>query len=135
MTAKLNWLGIVVATVVAFFVGFLWYGVLFEAVWKDLSGVGAEEGDPMWMLLGVVQTFVTMVGLGWFIARDGAGGWMAGLKTGLIAGVCFALMTSAYGFIYQTSPMGLLPIDWSHLLVVYAVGGALIGGLRMKPKS
>lgn len=135
MTAKLNWLGIVVATVVAFFVGFLWYGVLFEAVWKDLSGVGAEEGDPMWMLLGVVQTFVTMVGLGWFIARDGAGGWMAGLKTGLIAGVCFALMTSAYGFIYQTSPMGLLPIDWSHLLVVYAVGGAIIGGLRLKPKA
>lgn len=135
MTAKLNWLGIVVATVVAFFVGFLWYGVLFEAVWKDLSGVGAEEGDPMWMLLGVVQTFVTMVGLGWFIARDGAGGWMAGLKTGLIAGVCFALMTSAYGFIYQTSPMGLLPIDWSHLLVVYAVGGAIIGGLRLRPKA
>lgn len=135
MTAKLNWLGIVVATVVAFFVGFLWYGVLFEAVWKDLSGVGAEEGDPIWMLLGVVQTFVTMVGLGWFIARDGAGGWMAGLKTGLIAGVCFALMTSAYGFIYQTSPMGLLPIDWSHLLVVYAVGGAIIGGLRLRPKA
>ena len=35
MTAKLNWLGIIVATVVAFFTGFLWYGVLFEAIWKD----------------------------------------------------------------------------------------------------
>ncbi len=135
MTAKLNWLGIIVATVVAFFVGFLWYGVLFEAIWKDLSGVGAEDGDPMWMMLGLLQTFVTMIGLGWFIARDGAVGWMAGLKIGLVAAVAFALMTSAYGFIYQTSPMGLLPIDWSHLLVVYAVGGALIGGLRMKPKA
>ncbi len=135
MTAKLNWLGIIVATVVAFFVGFLWYGVLFEAIWKDLSGVGAEDGDPMFMMLGLLQTFVTMIGLGWFIARDGAIGWMAGLKIGLVAGVAFALMTSAYGFIYQTSPMGLLPIDWSHLLVVYAVGGALIGGLRMKQKA
>ena len=135
MTTKLNWLGIIVATVVAFFVGFLWYGVLFEAIWKDLSGVGAEDGDPMWMMLGLLQTFITMIGLGWFIARDGAVGWMAGLKIGLVAAVAFALMTSAYGFIYQTSPMGLLPIDWSHLLVVYAVGGALIGGLRMKPKA
>ena len=134
MTAKLNWLGIIVATVVAFFVGFLWYGVLFQARWMELTGVTGES-DPMWMLLGLVQTFVTMVGLGWFIARDGSSGWMAGLKIGLVAGVCFALMTSAYGFIYQTSPMGLLPIDWSHLLVVYAVGGALIGGLRMKPKA
>ena len=135
MNAKLNWLGIIVATVVAFFIGFLWYGILFEAIWKELSGLGAEEGDPILMMLGLVQTFVTMVGLGWFIARDGAANWMGGLKTGLIAGVCFALMTSAYGFIYQTSPMGLLPIDWSHLLVVYAVGGTLIGGLRLKPKA
>ena len=134
MTAKLNWLGIIVATVVAFFVGFLWYGVLFQARWMELTGVTGES-DPMWMLLGLVQTFVTMVGLGWFIARDGSSGWMAGLKIGLVAGVCFALMTSAYGFIYQTSPMGLLPIDWSHLLVVYAVGSALIGGLRMKAKA
>lgn len=133
MATKLNWLGIVAATVVAFFMGFLWYGLIFAEKWMALTGVTDEgSGDATWMLLGVVQTFVTMVGLGWFIARDGAAGWMGGLKIGLVAGVCFALTTSAYGFIYQTSPMGLLPIDWSHLLAVYAVGGALIGGLRRK---
>jgi hypothetical protein len=137
MNVKLNWLGITVATVVAFFTGFLWYGLIFAERWMALTGMTKDSGggDSMWMLLGLVQTFVTMVGLGWFIARDGAAGWMNGLKIGLVAGVCFALMTSAYGFIYQTSPLGLLPIDWSHLLVVYAVGGALIGGLRMKPKA
>lgn len=136
MTTKLNWLGIIVATVVAFFTGFLWYGLIFAERWMALTGVTDEgSGNSMWMLLGVVQTFITMVGLAWFIARDGGGGWMAGLKIGLVAGVCFALMTSAYGFIYQTSPMGLLPIDWSHLLVVYAVGGAIIGGLKMKPRA
>ncbi len=132
---RINWLGVAVATVVAFFIGFLWYGLIFQEQWIALTGVTDEgSGNAMWMLLGVVQTFITMVGLGWFIGSDGSG-WMQGLKIGLIAGVCFALMTSAYGFIYQTSPMALLPIDWSHLLVVYAVGGAIIGGLRMKPKS
>lgn len=136
MTAKLNWLGIIVATVVAFFIGFLWYGLVFEAAWLELTGkTKSEDMSMLPMLWGLGQTFVTMLGLGWFIARDGSGGWMAGLKIGLIAGVCFALMTSAYGFIYETSPMGLLPIDWSHLLVVYTVGGAIIGGLRLKPKS
>lgn len=135
MTMKLNWLGIGVATVVAFFIGFLWYGILFEAQWKALTGVVAEDGgDPMWMLLGLFQTFVTMVGLGWLIDRFG-GGWMNGLKTGLMAGVFFALTTSAYGFIYMTSDMGLLPIDWSHLLAVYGVGGAIIGGVKMKPRA
>lgn len=136
MTAKLNWLGIIVATVAAFFIGFLWYGLIFAEQWATLTGVTEEGGgDALWMIIGLVQTFVTMIGLGWFIARDGAVGWMGGLKIGLVAGVAFALMTSAYGFIYQTAPLALLPIDWSHLLAVYAVGGAVIGGLRLKPKT
>lgn len=135
MTMKLNWLGIWVATVVAFFIGFLWYGLIFSEQWVALTGVTAdEEGGSIWMALGFVQTFITMVGLGWLIGQTD-GGWMGGLKIGLMAGVFFAVTTSAYNFIYQTSVMGLLPIDWSHLLAVYGVGGAIIGGLRLKPKA
>lgn len=135
MTAKLNWMGIIVATVVAFFIGFLWYGLIFEATWLELTGqTKSEDMSMMPMAYGLGQTFVTMFGLGWFISKTGDG-WMNGLKTGLVAAICFALMTSAYNFIYETANMGLLPIDWSHLLVIYAVGGAIIGGLKMKPKA
>lgn len=135
MNMKLNWLGIVVATVVAYFIGFLWYGMIFEEQWMALSGVTPDAGSATSaMVLGFVQTLVVMIGLGWLIGKLGDG-WMNGLKTGLMAGVFFALTTSAYGFIYMTSDMGLLPIDWSHLLAVYGVGGAIIGGLKMKPKT
>ena len=65
MTMKLNWLGIGVATVVALLIGFLWYGLIFSAQWMALTGVTADEkGGSMWMAPGVVQTFITMVGLG-----------------------------------------------------------------------
>lgn len=135
MSMKLNWLGIGVATVVAFFIGFLWYGLIFAEQWMALTGTVEDGGEsPVWMLLGLLQTFVIMTGLGWLIGKTGDG-WMNGLKTGLMAGVFFALTTSAYGFIYQTSAMGLLPIDWSHLLAVYGVGGAIIGGLKMPVKK
>lgn len=135
MTINVNWLGVIVATVVAFFIGFLWYGLIFEATWLELTGqTKSEDMSMMPMVWGFAQTFVTMFGLGWFISKTGDG-WMNGLKTGLVAGVCFALMTSAYGFLYGTAPQGLLAIDWSHLLVIYAVGGAIIGGLKMKPKA
>lgn len=134
--ARINWVGVIAATIVAFFVGFLWYGLIFQEQWMALTGVTGEgeSANPLWMLAGLGQTFVTMSGLGWFISKIGAG-WVGGAKVGMIAGVCFALMTSAYGFIYQTSAMGLLPIDWSHLLVVYVVGGALIGGLNFGRKA
>lgn len=131
---RINWLGVIVATVAAFFIGFLWYGLIFEATWLELTGQSkSEDMSVLPMAWGLAQTFVTMLGLGWFIGRDST--VLNGLKTGLIAAVCFALMTSAYGFIYETAPAGLLPIDWSHLLVIYAVGGAIIGGLRMKPRA
>lgn len=130
---RINWLGVIVATIVAFFIGVLWYGLLFEAQWLALTGTAKpEEMSMLPMVWGLAQTFVTMAGLGWFI---GGGGLMDGVKTGLIAAVCFALMTSAYNFIYETANPGLLPIDWSHLLVIYAVGGAIIGAVRMKPKA
>lgn len=135
MTMKLNWLGIVVATIIAYFIGFLWYGVLFEAQWMTLSGVTPQASESTTaMALGLVQTFVVMVGLGWLTGNLGQG-WLNGARIGLLACVFFALMTMAYGFIYQTEPMGLLWIDVSHLLAIYVVGGAVVGGLRMKSRA
>lgn len=135
MTVKINWTGVIVATVVAFFIGFLWYGIVFEAAWLELTGkTKSEDMAVLPMIWGLLQTFVTMIGLGWLISKMGDG-WMNGLKTGLVAGVCFALTTSAYGYVYETMPQGLLPIDWGHLLIIYAVGGAVIGGLKLKPKA
>lgn len=135
MTMKLNWPGILAATIAAFFIGFLWYGLIFEATWLELTGqTKTEDMSMLPMVWGLLQTLVIMIGLGWLIGQ-GSGGWMNGLKTGLMAGVFFALTTSAYGFIYETANIGLLPIDWSHLLLVYGVGGAIIGGLRLGPKT
>lgn len=135
MGVKLNWPGVIAATVAAFFIGFLWYGILFEETWTALSGAPTEgEASWGWMALGLLQTFVIMTGLGWLVARLG-GGWIGGFKIGLAAAIFFALTTSAYGFIYQTSNPGLLPIDWSHLLVIYGLGGALIGGVRLKGRG
>ena len=133
---RINWVGVIVATVAAFFIGFLWYGLLFETAWLEMTGrtqAGAEETSVLPMGWGLLQTFITMTGLAWFVGREAS--WLEGLKTGLVAAICFALTTSAYGFIYGTAAVGLLPIDWSHLLVVYAVGGGVIGGLRMRPRA
>ena len=131
---RINWVGVIVATVAAFFIGFLWYGLLFETTWLELTGQAKSEDMSMLpMGWGLLQTFVTMTGLGWFIGREAS--WMDGLKAGLVAAVCFAMMTSAYGFIYETAPVGLLPIDWGHLLVIYALGGAIIGGLGTKART
>jgi hypothetical protein len=134
MNLKLNWAGILAAAVVAWLIGAAWYGFIFAEQWMSLTGVNAadkpEGSGTAAIALGFVQTLVMMTGLGWIISHT-AGGWFGGLKTGLITAVLIALPVSAYNFIYETSAMGLLPIDWGHLLLIFAVGGALIGGVRV----
>lgn len=127
---KLNvyWPAVIAATVVVYLFGWLWYGVLFEAPWMRMTGASAESESMAAMAWGVAPTFIAMIGLGWLIGRDG--GWAAGLKTGLMAGVFFALTTSAFAYIYEGANPGLIPIDWGHLLIAFGLGGAVIGELK-----
>lgn len=128
MKLNLNWPGVIVAAIAVYLFGWFWYGVAFEAQWEALTAVTAESDDWGAMLWGVPATLVTMIGLGWLIGRDGS--WAAGLKTGLMAGVFFAVTTSSFAYIYEGANPGLIPIDWGHLLIAFGLGGAVIGGLK-----
>jgi hypothetical protein len=135
MLKGINWIGVGAAFVAATAIGMLWYGMLFEAQWMALSGITQADIDAanpaMSMTVGAVNTLIAMAGLGWLIARLGEDSWIGGLKTGLAVGVLFALTTAALGFIYGVQNRGLIPIDFGYLLLMYGVGGLLIGGLRL----
>ncbi|MDO1560477.1 DUF1761 domain-containing protein [Brevundimonas sp. 2R-24] len=129
-----NWTAVVIAAIVMYLIGWLWYGMLFEAQWMALSGVTAEQmaqGGTTAMILGAVNSLVTAVGLGWAVPRLGGGGWVGGARTGFLIGLFFACTSLAYAFIYGGAPTGLIPIDGGHFLVIYTVGGAVIGGLKL----
>ncbi len=129
MNLNVNWPVVIVATVVVYLFGWLWYGMLFEAQWEALTAVTVESDDWGAMLWGVPATLLTMIGLGWLIGRDST--WPAGLKTGLMAGVFFAVTTSSFAYIYEGANPGLILIDWGHLLIAFGLGGTIIGGLKL----
>ena len=128
----INWIGVLAALVASQAIGFVWYGLLFEAQWTDLAGiaVSGSEGSTA-MALGAVQNLVIAIGLGWLIARTGKTGWVGGATAGLIACLFFGLATMALRFIYGDDNPGLIPIDGGYMLIQYGVSGALIGGLRL----
>lgn len=131
MLKGVNWAGWIAALVVGQVIGIVWYGMLFEQMWTELSGVSTESGDPMMsMVLGVVNSAVLLLGMSWAFGKMGVSGYMDGAKAGLFLGVFFALTTVSLGFIYGGVNTGLIPIDFGYMLLIYVVSGALLAGLK-----
>lgn len=132
----INWAGVIAATVVGVLIGFLWYATIFEKQWMALSGVtpAGDEANTA-MALGVVNQLVVAIGLSWLVNRLGNATLVGGAKTGLLAGVFFAVTTSAMNFIYGQANTGLIPIDFGYLLISYTAMGATVGAAKLGSKS
>jgi hypothetical protein len=139
MSKGINWLGVVVATVLVIGIGILWYGVVFQAKWVELSAPTADEiarsTRPFAMAAGSLNSLIMVLALDWLVRITGSTTWMKGIKTGLFAGLFFAATTAALGFIYAGHTPELIPIDIGYLLVIYFVAGAVLGGVRLQSKA
>jgi energy-converting hydrogenase Eha subunit A len=139
MMKGVNWAGVIAAAIASIAIGFLWYGVVFEAQWLALMNLTPEQTaraqSPTMMVAGMINTAVAAIGLGWLAARTGASGWMEGAKLGLVAGFFFAATTGMLDYCYVGLDPALIPINIGYLLVMYAVAGALVGGVKMPAKS
>ena len=132
-----NWIGVVLAAVVSYLIGWVWFDPLFGAAWLAEMKMTEEQmaaAGAMPMILGFVNTLVTCVGLGLLVPRL-EGTLMGGLKTGVLAAIFFAGTTSAMNYIYGGDSQKLVMIDFGYMLVMYAVAGAIIGGLKLGKKT
>lgn len=132
-----NWIGVAIATVVSYLIGWVWFDMLFGVAWlaemKMTEAQMAAMGNTP-MILGFVNTLVTCIGLGLLVPRLGDT-LMGGVKAGLLAAIFFAGTTSAMNYIYGGDSLTLLMIDAGYMLVMYAVAGAIIGGLKLGKKA
>ena len=139
MTKSVNWIGVLCAVVATYLLGWAWYDALFGAQWMALQGITKEEIAQEAMLpallLGLLVQILVMTGLGFAIRKVGQESWAGGAKVGLFSAVFFALTTSALNYIYRSDPVALTAIDFGYLLAIYVLGGALIGGVKLKPKA
>lgn len=127
----MNWVAIVVATVAAMIIGFLWYGPVFGKSWMALTGRGMGTGEspgPLYALTALAA-FIEAIALNWFINETG---WTTGAGGALI-GLYASLGFTATAFFSQTlfagRPPRLLAIDAGYQVFQAVVMGAIIGFL------
>jgi hypothetical protein len=127
----MNWVAIIIATVAAMVIGFLWYGPAFGKTWMALTGRGMGTGEspgPLYALTALAA-FIEAIALNWFINETG---WTSGAGGALI-GLYAALGFTATAFFSQTLFVGkaarLYAIDAGYQVFQAVVMGAIIGFL------
>lgn len=133
---KLNPVGVLVASVAFYLVGFLWYGLIFQDAWmaaQNLPKEPEDAGSPIWMAIGFVITVMQVVGLAYVLHWKGAGTPAAAATTAAILWLLFALPFAFYGYIYSFDHSAtLLLIDASHLLVGWIAAAVALSMIKSK---
>lgn len=132
---SINWLAILVATVAAMAVGWVWYGPLFGERWMKLVGLKKKDTEENWqtpMAVMLVMAFVQVYILNHFIIYTGyfypdLSGVTLGVITGFWAFVGFALPLALSSNLFARRPNELTKIEIGNQLITFLAIGAIIG--------
>jgi hypothetical protein len=126
---NLNWLGILISTVSAFMLGFLWYSVLFQKRWMKENGFDDESLKDSDMLkifgLSFLLMFVAAFTLALFIGKDR--GPVFGTMAGFHAGLGFAFTFIGISYLFERKSLALFLINAGYSVVSLTIMGLVIG--------
>lgn len=142
MQHRFKWPAILVAAIAGMFVGFVFYGLLFQVVWQAAVGLTSIDdvtflkyGEPVEldpvapMLVNLAVMSAYAIFLSYLTFRAGiftfGGGAALGALVGLVVGASHVV-----GNLFALEPGMLSLIDGSYHVILFAVIGAIVGGWR-----
>ena len=129
-TVSISWLAVIVAAIVKFAIGAVWYQPLFGKRWRELMKVpeGAmADGLMQAMIVGFVGDLIMAYVLARFVAHYGDAGIGGGLLVAFMAWLGFVATLMAGQIYYEKKPMELIAINAGYQLVGLLVMGAIFG--------
>ena len=128
-----NYLAILVATIVGYVIGALWYSpLLFGNMWIKLMGYtkkDMEKAKKQGMAKQWISMFVAMLIMVYILSQfvvPGTG-WMFGAKIGVLIWLGFLATTQLGIVLWEKKPFALYAINTLHYLVALVVMGAILG--------
>jgi len=132
---KINHLAVLVAVVLQFVLGFLWYGPLFGEAWMGMVGLDMAtiEADPAgaeeW-ISNIISAVVSMYVLAWLYTKIPVTSLVQGLLIGLLLGFAFVLLSTMVSGMFAKNPYGLAWITGGFTMLGLALGGAVLGAWK-----
>lgn len=124
---QVNWLSVIVTTVVVFILGFIWYSVLFKKPWGEMNKAAIEaKANPVLVFgLSFIQYFVAVAALDLFIGVHGT--IKFGLLKGLFVSIAWIVTSLGVTYHFENRPLKLFLIDACFYVVSFAVAGIILG--------
>lgn len=130
MFESVNWLGALVASVVVFLIGAVWYSpLMFAKPWQ--RALGLTEDDMRSGNVGRIflSAFVAMVvaAIGFSMLLGNGAGWREGLHWGLIVGLFFVATSLAIHNAFERRPLYYWAINAGYNLLQFVIYGVVLG--------
>ena len=122
----INWVAVIVATVVVWLLGYLCFGVVFADAYRAASPPGTPAiALNLETAKLLVPVFVSMAVLAWLLARAGSAGLGSALVTAGV--VCIGFDTTVYAANYLTgAPLHLMVMLAVFDFVTFLIGAAIL---------
>jgi Protein of unknown function (DUF1761) len=136
--AEINWLAVVVAALVAFLVGGVWYQALFGKLWLKLHGYTAEQElamkalrpPPLFFGGMIVSYLVLALVLALLISAMPEKTALGGAALGVLVWLGPAAAIGMTGWLASNKELGIYLIDIGCELVYLVLMGLILGGWR-----
>lgn len=136
-----SWLAVIIATIIFYLIGFMWYGFLFQDVWLAASGMTLEQTEAMaeaqgamMFVWGLLITLAQALGLLWIINLAGAKRLPKCMSIAFWLFVMIAAPLLAYACLYGGYSLTGVLVDYGHLLIGYLAMAAIYAVFRGKDK-
>jgi hypothetical protein len=127
---ELNWLAVIVATVVYFALGALWYAPpVFGNAWMKAAGIVMQEGQrpgPAIYFTPLAAGFISVIATAMLAEATGSDTFGEGIVLGLVVGIGFAVMTTAVEATFGNRPQ---PGPWFVINGAYQLLGLVISAV------
>jgi hypothetical protein len=128
--SEINWLSVVVAAVVAFAIGGLWYSpLLFSKIWQSELKLKEEDlkNASMPLIFGTtfILNLIAAVTLDAFIGPNST--LVGGLLSGLLVSIVWISTDLGINYLFARKTLRLFLIDAGYFVVFFAIMGAILG--------
>ena len=122
---EVNWFPVIVASVVSFIIGWLWYGPLFGKTWMKLNKIdmknidaNKKKGMGKMMILSFIGTLITASVLYILIGNTGVSGIGEGIMLSFWLWLGFLASTTLLGSVlWDNKPWGLFVLNGAYWFV------------------
>ena len=127
----INYLAVIVVTILAFVLGGLWYGPLFGKARMKESGVKEGDGKDKMVTtfrLSILLNIIIALNLSAFLGAKAD--LQFGLFAGLAAGIGWVSASIGIMYLFSQKSLRLFLIDAGYQTVIYAIMGAILGAWK-----